>query len=722
MKLRVFLLLMIFLLIASALQGKPKAVTGQSPAYLNGAFLIIWGDGDTGNPQSLARYFLVTSNQARIELILEQQAGLLDLNRQQVSVRGTWLDAGQTFRVDTITAVEGEQPEGVFGPQPWVSVLCKFADYPDEPKALSYFVNMYASTYPGLSHYWEEQSFSLANLDGSGAYGWYTLPYNREHYLPGGHLDWDAAAQDCTAVADADIYFPDYVGINLMFNATLDCCAWGGSWYLCRDGICQNWRMTWEPPWGYENIGVIAHETGHGFGLPHSSGEYGQVYDNEWDVMSGIWLNDGYDPVYGTLGQHTIAYHKNMLEWIDSEHMIVVPTGTRITIPIERIALPQTDDPLGAKILINDSPYSFYTIESRMFDGYDSWLPGEAIIIHNVLTGRPEPAHVVDIDNNGSTGDEGAMWRVGETFVDLANRIVVTVDAATESGFIVTIENRFFDLSEVEISGPLQGLPENDYTFSADILPITASEPITYVWEATNQLPITHTGGISDEVVFNWLEQGTQTITVTVSNPGSVVSDTATIEINSILSPEVVEIEGPTSTLVGITNTYTASVQPISITLPVTYVWQADGQELVTQTNGLTDTVTFTWQEAGEKVISLSALNSDGAVTTTFTTEVVLPEMEAEITGISRGFTGLDYVLTAHVSPVTATLPLMYVWTVGDLAPITHTGGLTDTLTLNLDAPGTYMVALTVSNRYITTTTLFEITIEERLFIPVVQK
>ena len=304
-------------------------------------------------------------------------------------VRGAWLEqadgAKVSGRLDHRQIGEGQQPEGIFGPQPWVSVLCKFADYQDEPKDMPYFQDMYSSVYPGLDHFWREQSFELANLEGSGAFGWYTLPYTREHYLPGGNLDWGAAAEDCTAVADADVYFPDYVGINLMFNADLDCCAWGGSWYLCRDGVCQNWRMTWEPPWGYENIGVIGHETGHGFGLPHSSGDYGQTYDNAWDVMSDVWSNGnrgGSDPIYGTLGQHTISYHKNILEWIDSDHMIVVPTGTRLTIPIERIALPQTDDPLGTKILINNSQSLFYTVEARQFVGYDTWLPGEAVIIH----------------------------------------------------------------------------------------------------------------------------------------------------------------------------------------------------------------------------------------------------------------------------------------------------------------------------------------------------
>jgi hypothetical protein len=427
MKSRPFFILIIVVLLAASFQWQPRPAVGQSPIYLQGTFLIVWGDGSPQNPQTATRYFLAQDSGQQVELIFSPlvETNLLELNRQAVVVSGSWMripeEGDGIARVDRIEMDETRQadPQGVFGHQPWVSILCKFADYSAEPKDLAYFEGMYAEVYPGLDHYWREQSFDLVDLEGSGAFGWYTLPYPRDHYVPPtGNMDWGAAATDCTAVADADVYFPDYVGINLMFNAVLDCCAWGGSWWLELDGVGKYWRMTWEPPWGYENIGVIAHETGHGFGLPHSSGDYGQTYDNAWDVMSDVWSNGSrgaIDPIYGTMGQHTISYHKNILEWIDNDHMIVVPTGTRKTITLERLALPQTDEAMGGKILVNNSPNLFYTVEARQLEGYDSWLPGQAVIIHHVDVNRADgnPAHVVDIDRNGNTGDAGAMWLPG---------------------------------------------------------------------------------------------------------------------------------------------------------------------------------------------------------------------------------------------------------------------------------------------------------------------
>jgi hypothetical protein len=114
---------------------------------------------------------------------------------------------------------------------------------------------MLGTSPPGLDHYWREVSFNNVNLTGSAVYGWYTLPQPRSYYVHGSpaQLDQQRAANDCTAVADAQVYFPGFVGINLMFNDDLDGAAWGGSWTLARDGVTKTYRMTWMPPWGYEN-------------------------------------------------------------------------------------------------------------------------------------------------------------------------------------------------------------------------------------------------------------------------------------------------------------------------------------------------------------------------------------------------------------------------------------------------------------------------------------
>ena len=119
--------------------------------------------------------------------------------------------------------------------------------------------------------------------------------------------------------------------------------------------------------------------------------------------------------------------------------MSLRPTTTR-TITLEQLAQPSAEGYLMAQSPIGDSPTDFYTIEARLFTGYDDGIPGEAVVIHKVDTTLEDfLAQVVDIDNNGDPNDEGAMWTVGEIFTDLENNLQVSIDAAYATGYRVTI-------------------------------------------------------------------------------------------------------------------------------------------------------------------------------------------------------------------------------------------------------------------------------------------
>ena len=501
--------------------------SAQAPVNLDGQLLIVWGDSDPA-----IRYYLFDESGQATQLLLDEaltrpQGGILAINGQQITVTGAWAATpGAALHVEAISLAGDAgsgQPDDVVGSQPWVSILCKFADIPDEPEPLSYFESLYSTTYPGLDHFWREVSYDLIDLIGSDSVGWYVLPQPRSYYvydqdgdgIP--DLNFGRAAQDCTAVADPDVYFPDFVGVNLMFNATLDCCAWGGSWYLNLDGVSKLYRMTWEPPWGYQNQAVLAHEMGHGFGFPHSCYNPNATYDNRWDVMSSIWNNSPVHPVYGVLGQHTISFHMDLAGWIADEAQITVPAGSRARVTLEQVALPHTDNYLLARVPILGSGYHFYTVEARRQTGYDNVLPGQAVIIHEVDLGRDIPAHVV-----GTDGSSGAMWLPGEQYVDLAAGITIRVEEATASGYVVTIWNQVVSLSELDLSGPAGGLPDISYPFTVTVEPVNATLPITYVWQATGYAPLTRTKTLSDVVYFSWPVTGPQTVTVTASNAGLI--------------------------------------------------------------------------------------------------------------------------------------------------------------------------------------------------------
>ena len=72
-----------------------------------------------------------------------------------------------------------------------------------------------------------------------------------------------------------------------------------------------------------------------------------------------------------------------------------------------------------------------------------------------------------------------------------------------------------------------------------------------------------------------------------------------------------VVITGPTAGSVGTPYTFTVAVDSITATLPITYFWQASGQDSpTTQTGGLSDTVTWSWTLPGTQLITVTATNA----------------------------------------------------------------------------------------------------------------
>ncbi|MCY4388362.1 MAG: hypothetical protein OXC18_14820 [Desulfurellaceae bacterium] len=272
-------------------------------------------------------YTLTEDSGARHELLvaielMEPLGGPVALNRKRVTVEGEWEPDPVRFRVRSIELTASPStaaPGGTFAAdvspdepppprsalpsagrathvrssQAWVTILCRFADATDvTPYPIGFYEGMMGASYPGLAHYWREVSDgNLPNLNGSVVVGWYNLPHPQSYYVTsqpaprvedGRLYDYDVekTAADCAAAADADVFFPDFDGFHIVLNQDFDPpisnLAKGSGLFMTLDGQRRFWSVTWMPPEFQPYQHVWAHEMGHGFGLLHSSGPYGQ--------------------------------------------------------------------------------------------------------------------------------------------------------------------------------------------------------------------------------------------------------------------------------------------------------------------------------------------------------------------------------------------------------------------------------------------------------------
>jgi M6 family metalloprotease-like protein len=481
------------------------------------------GETPDGDHEHQVEYFIVDAQGKETKLQLTDEAVLREALKEQgvsrkqledggpqplvgkrVTIEGNWTSRdvkGERPSDDDKIKVEkiGTAPAGneqsqfdfqanpaVTGSKPAITIACKYADNAAEPKTISYFDSLVSgTTQPGLDHFWRETSYDQINLAGSQVVGWYTLPRARAEYLdPFGNADLGLLARDCTALADGSVFFPGYSTINLVFNAELDGAAWGGSQPLTLDGRTITYGATWMPPWGYENQGILAHEMGHSYGLPHSSGPYGQTYDSWWDVMSsggylfqhlGPLFDDCFrDPTYGCMAMGTISAHKDKLGWIPSRQRYTAAANSQRTLTIDRLstAVSISGNYLMARIPIDGSSTKFYTVEARRPVGYDAHAAADGLVLHKIDTSQAVDltrfAYVVDADTdpfNLNPNDDTATWTPGETFTDLANDIEVQVLGSTASGYTVSIRN---GLGTLITASPPEFSNSNSGTFSFD--------------------------------------------------------------------------------------------------------------------------------------------------------------------------------------------------------------------------------------------------------------
>jgi uncharacterized repeat protein (TIGR01451 family) len=292
---------------------------------------------------------------------------------------------------------------------------------------------------------------------------------------------------------------------------------------------------------------------------------------------------------------------------------------------------------------------------------------------------------------------------------------VVTVTANNGATVIATrtVTVLPVNLASVVISTPVSIRPSGaTFTFTATAAPANATQPITYVWSAANQTPVTQAGGgLSSTQVFTWNVLGPQVVTVTATNQGNTVTNTFVVTMNVIAMTNAVLASSVDTAPTGATIHFTATVQPVSSTLPINYTWSATGQSTQVQSgvNALSSSIVFGWPTAGTKVVTVTANNGGSTVIATRT--ITVTNVNLTSVGLSTpaptAQPGTPFTFTANVLPLNATLPITYTWSATNQSPQTVTGGGVSAqrvLTWNVAGPQTVTVTATNAGNTVTAT------------------
>jgi PKD repeat protein len=163
------------------------------------------------------------------------------------------------------------------------------------------------------------------------------------------------------------------------------------------------------------------------------------------------------------------------------------------------------------------------------------------------------------------------------------------------------------------------------------------------------------------------------------------------VALRIVRAPTAIEVSGPLTGTAATAYSFTATVSPVTATLPLTYVWRVANRPPATHTSGLSDTLVLSWHVSGPQLITVTAVQDDVAVTGTHTITIHAPPEADFVAWPTKGLPSLAVTFT-NTSRYDYETSL---WSFGDgitsaVESPTHTYGLL----------GVYTVALTVGGPY----------------------
>ncbi len=280
-------------------------------------------------------------------------------------------------------------------------ILVEFTDnLADSP--VTHFQDMLFSvgTYPtgSLTDYYLENSYGNFFVKGWVS-NWLMMPQPYSYYVDGQYgfgsypRNAQGLARDAVLAADPYIDFSQfdrnndgYIDAIFVIHAGPGAeetgnpnDIWSHAWYipgnLTVDGVIAR-KYSMEPENG--RMGVFGHEYGHNLGLPDL---YDTDYSSEglgnWSMMAGgSWGNNGRTP------SHFDVWCKYKLGFISPNNVLNIINNAPFS-PVE-------DLPVAYRLWTNGSSSSqYFLVEYREKKKFDSYLPGEGLLIFHIDETQP---------------------------------------------------------------------------------------------------------------------------------------------------------------------------------------------------------------------------------------------------------------------------------------------------------------------------------------------
>jgi hypothetical protein len=170
------------------------------------------------------------------------------------------------------------------------------------------------------------------------------------------------------------------------------------------------------------------------------------------------------------LPKHLNTYGRDVLGWMSGTRKRTINAGSaRTTLTLDRASLVSTNNAQLLKLQFPDQPGRYYTVEVRKRSEFnEAYLPGDAVIIHEVDTSRREPSWSLDADAPPAniSSNEGSMFKPGESWLSPDKMFRLTVDAETVEGFVVTVSR-----------GRITGGPSQPVEAASSAPPAAAAAP-----------------------------------------------------------------------------------------------------------------------------------------------------------------------------------------------------------------------------------------------------